>query len=238
MNIIEKKYPESELYPYISILKYKTNPIQLLGTGGNASQLYPSDIDFFTKISTNETPQSAFKTFSTMIKKFDKRKDMFFIEFKIQDKFGEKGKFTDLNKITETEFNKYFNDDIDYCKFDFVLFLDRQFIELSIIYVFNKDALDYDKLKISLSNDFMDLVKEKKYYKSLKRLFALLKLEHPIKFEELKKISQLFNSEVGKLYKSNSELKAIKLLLEHYKDDNTKKLAMYSFNNLGFSNLK
>jgi hypothetical protein len=239
MDVIAKKYPDSSLYSYIEVLQYKGDPPQLLGTGGNASQNYPSDYDFFTKITTNETKQGAYAEFMRMVKDFRNRKDMYFIEFKVQDKDGEKIKFNSVNDLVEGQnnFDKYFNEDIDYCKWDFVLYKEQRFVELSMIYVFNKDPLDYDKLKLSLSNDFMDMVKEGKYYKSLKRLFALLKLEEPVKRQDLIKISKLFNSATGVLYQKNSELKAMKLLMEYNKEPLTLKRIKLSFKDLGFTNL-
>jgi hypothetical protein len=238
MDVIEKKYPANKLYPYIQILKYKNDRIDLLGTGGNASQNYPSDIDFFCKITTDEKPEEAYRVLTNIIKESEKRNDMYFIEFKVQDKDGKKIKFTNPNDINLIKFKKYFDDNIDYCKLDYVLYLDNSFIELSIFYVFNKDLLDYDKLKISLSNDLMDLVKEKKYYKSLKRLFAILKLEDPVDRYNLVKISILFNSIIGELYKVNSVLKAIKLLMDSGKVDTmVRRRIVKVFRDIGFTNL-
>ena len=237
MDVIEKKYPTQKLYPYINILRFKDSPVDLLGTGGNASQLYPSDIDLFSKIVTNETAQSSYKEFIGMLDDIDERNDMYFIEFKVQDKDGMKQKFKSTQDIRNKfyEYKKFFNDNVDYCKFDFVLMIDGQFIELSIIYVFNKDPLDYDVLRISLSADMIDLIDEKKYYKSLKRLFAILKLDDPPDRHALVNISKLFNSKVGELYKKNSVLKAIKLFLETYPQDT--KTAQYVLKNTGFSKL-
>ena len=50
MNVIEKKYPAQDIRPYVSLLQWNKSPIMLLRTGGNASQLFPSDIDLFSKI--------------------------------------------------------------------------------------------------------------------------------------------------------------------------------------------
>jgi hypothetical protein len=66
MDVIQKKYPSNDLYPFIQILQYKDSKIALLGTGGNSSQNYPSDIDFFSKITTTETPTNAYNYFMKM----------------------------------------------------------------------------------------------------------------------------------------------------------------------------
>jgi hypothetical protein len=241
MDIIEKKYPNQDIQPYLKILKWNKNVLQLLGTGGNASQLYPSDIDLFCKINEkNTTADYALNKTKDIMNKASLRPDMFFIEGKIQDKDGGKYKWKnmdDLNNYGNIEFKKFFTDNIDYIKYDFVLFLKGEFIELSAIYVFNKDPLDYDKLKLSLSNDLIELIHDGKYYKSLKRLFAILKLDDQvIPRRELIKIGKLFNSEVGKLYKKNSILKAIQLYLESYNDEEGQRVAKRVFNNLGLVN--
>jgi len=237
MDVLQKRYPPKIISPYVNILKYKNSPVELLGTGGNESQNYPSDIDLFSKIITNENAQSSYEEFNKMIDEIEERDDMFFVEFKVQQKNGNKFKFMSMDEIRDKnyEYLKYFNKDIDYCKFDFILLINGMFIELSIIYVFNKDPLDYDVLKLSLSNDMIELIDEDKYYKSLKRLFAILKLDEKPDKEALVNISRLFNSAVGELYKKNSVLKAIKLYQETY--PNEKKLPQYVFKNLGFKNI-
>ena len=238
MDVIEKKYPAQKLSPYLKILKWNRNKLQLLGTGGNASQLYPSDIDLFCKIEDKKTTADyAYNKVIEMLTKAAERPDMFLIEGKIQQKDGDKHKWKTLDELQSDTgkmmFDKYFTDDIDYVKYDFVLFLGGTFIELSAIYVFNKDPLDYDKLKLSLSNDLIDLVKEGKFYKSLKRLFAILKLDdNVVPRQQLIKISELFNGDIGALYKKNSVLKAVELYLESYNDEEGQRMAERVFHNV------
>jgi hypothetical protein len=50
MDIIEKAYPKQQIISVMSILQFNHNHIQLVGTGGLKSQLYPADYDFMTKI--------------------------------------------------------------------------------------------------------------------------------------------------------------------------------------------
>ena len=240
MDVIEKKYPTTIIQPYLQLLKWDDNVLQLLGTGGNASQLYPSDIDLFCKIRHDVEPDDAYNKCLEILDETGQRSDMFFIEGKVQDKDGKKWKWKTLEELEEKnyEFLKYFNDDVDYVKLDFVLLMKGVFIELSVIYVFNKDPLDYDKLKLSLSNDMIELIHEKKYYKSLKRLFAIMKLEEVIPRTKLVEISKLFNSAVRKLYKKNSILKAIELFNESFTDPESRKMSEYVYKNMGFSNMK
>ena len=239
MDVIEKKYPSMEIEKYVSLLKYKHDTISLLGTGGNASQNYPSDIDLFTKITTKETSEQAYSEFMDMIDEVLETPNMYFIEFKIQTVDGEKHKFQTIKELEDgfDFFDKYFVNNVDYCKFDFVLLINGLYVELSSIYVFNPEELDYDVLKKSLGDDMVELMDEGKYYKSLKRLFALYKLYEPPNRKKLIEISRLFNSDTGALYKTNSILKAIQLMQENYvNDEKIDKLNKYVFNNLGFDN--
>ena len=247
MNVLEKKYPSREIASIVELLQYDENPIQLLGTGGNASQNYPSDIDLFSKINNvdlNDISQigdEAREIFTNMLRHAMSKPDMFFIEFKIQNTDGKKLKFKTAKEFLNDKayFKRYFNDKIDYCKFDFVLLKDGLYTELSSIYSFNPEPLNYDELRKSLIDDMKDLIKEKKYYKSLKRLFAILKLaphfDEEIDYPELVEMSKLFNSVVGELYRDNSVLKAIKLVEEFYPDNvEMIKKNYYVFNNMRF----
>lgn len=241
MDIIERKFPPQDIRVFVNLLKWDNNEMLLLGTGSSATQLYPSDIDLFSKISNTYSSDAVYKKVIEKLTEASQRPDMFFIEGKIQDKDGEKFKWKNMAELKRpasvVKFKSLYDRNIDYVKFDFVLYLNQQFVELSVIYVFNKDDLDYSALKMSLSNDMIDLIHERKYYKSLKRLFALLKLEHPPARNNLIKISELFNSSIGALYKRNSILKAVELFLETYQDPQSIRLAKRVYENLGFTNL-
>ena len=58
-------------------------------------------------------------------------------------------------------------------------------------------------------------------YKSLKRLFSIYKIKK--EYLKLKQLTQLFNSNIGKLYETNSNLKTIQLLKKTYNEKRTKK---------------
>jgi hypothetical protein len=66
-----------------------------------------------------------------------------------------------------------------------------------------------------LKDDKKELYDKGMYYKALKRLFALYKLTNT-NVNMLVELSKFFNSGVGLIYRMNSRLKAIKLILEHY----------------------
>ena len=213
MNILQKRIITTDIYDYILPLKYKKNYISLLGTGGLQSQLYPSDLDLFCLIQSKENNKSVNYNIRKILYNTTFNDNMYFIEAKNQFKNGEKEKFY---KINDYKLSRPIPE-LDYIKLDFVIFYDYNFMELSIIYSFNLvDDMVYfiEELKA----DKKELYDNGMYYKALKRLFALYKLKNT-NTEELVNLTKFFNSDVGLLYRTSSRLKAIKLILENYKDD-------------------
>ena len=70
-----------------------------------------------------------------------------------------------------------------------------------------------------LVGDYATLIKEHKYYKAFKRLFSIIKINEVPNKKVLVKLSSLINSVIGMLYYYTNILKAMKLLLEHIKEN-------------------
>lgn len=213
MNILQKRIITTDIYNYILPLKYKKNYISLLGTAGLQSQLYPSDLDLFCLIQSRENHKSVNYNIRKILYNTTLNDNMYFIESKNQFKNGEKEKFY---KINDYKLSRPIPE-LDYIKLDFVIFYDYNFMELSIIYSFNlvNDMVYFIE---ELKADKKELYDNGMYYKALKRLFALYKLKNT-NIEILVDLTKFFNSDIGLLYQQNSRLKAIKLMLEHYKDN-------------------
>ena len=137
---------------------------------------------------------------------------MYFIEAKNQYKNGDKTKYI---HIDDYKFDKSIPE-LDFIKLDFVIYINYNFMELSIIYSFNliNDMTIFTK---QLKDDMTTLKNDGMYYKALKRLFGIYKLRSNSN-NMLVLLSKFFNSPIGMIYKINSQLKAIKLLMEHYDD--------------------
>jgi flagellar hook-basal body complex protein FliE len=226
MEIDYIKPISKDIMGFVKLLKFKSdkNKIVLLGTGSLGSQLYFSDYDMFCKVLTKQSPLNTYKYFMQILTKTNHDPNMYFIEFKVQAKNGDKQKFYKVQDINKGAFLKVFGNGkhVDYCKIDYVVKIGNVMIELSIIYSFDPDPLNKTNLIKSLHEDMAELRKKGNYYKALKRQFAIHKLQGK-RADKLAmvKISQLFNSEVGHLYKHNSNVKALKLLLENYNDKYT-----------------
>lgn len=235
MDISTKREIPQSIYNFIKVLKYDSNPILLLGTAGLASQQYYSDFDLFTQIEKKQKTEQAFNKITNIINKMDSFNDSYFIEFKIQTKNDEKLKYNSIDEFNKSEFDKFFKD-VDFIKLDYVIRIANKFIELSIIYSFNSKILTDNEFLKSISDDVSEQKKEGNYFKALKRIFAIYnnkrvkdKLEKTDKYISL---SKFFNSDYGKLYSETANLKAIKLLLEHYDDEETIKRALLNLKEL------
>jgi hypothetical protein len=103
-----------------------------------------------------------------------------------------------------------------YIKMDFIVRINNIFKELSIIYNLNTETPP-SKVIQDLNTEIKENIKDKNYYKALKRLFSLYKAEGQSKKQI--PLSAFFNSEVGRAYETISNLKAIKLLLQHHQGE-------------------
>ena len=216
MNVLQQKNITEEIYDFIVPLKYKNNYIALLGTAGLQSQLYPSDLDLFCIITTKETPRTLNDNIRNILYKVSLCPNMYFIEAKNQYTNGDKNKYF---HVDDYKFDKSISE-LDFIKLDFVIYINYNFLELSIIYSF-KLIDDMPILSKQLKDDITTYKNDGMYYKALKRLFAIYKLQQENNIDNssiLVLLSRFFNSNVGMIYKRNSQLKAIKLLMEHYDD--------------------
>ena len=244
MDISQRRFIPQSIYNLIKLLKYDSNPVMLLGTAGLASQQYYSDFDLFTQIENKQSADQVYNKMMDIIKKMDMLNDTYFIEFKIQQKDGEKLKYNTIDEFDKSEFSKYFKN-VDFIKLDYVIRIGNKFIELSIIYSFNKDIekLSDDEKDNNFIQSVVDDVdkqrKEGNSFKALKRVFAIYnnknmkdKLENTERYIFL---SKFFNSDWGKLYAETANLKAIKLLLENYDDEETLKRAVLNLKDIKVS---
>jgi len=199
-----------ELQPFMKKLKYKNYPVRLVGTASLKSQLYFSDFDMISKIQNVN-----YKDFNKILYRTMHDENMYFIEMKIQSK-NNKTKF--YNTPSKEEFDKAY-ENAEYIKLDYVVRIKNDFYELSVIYFVNDDEIKDEQQIKELKDDIKEQLKEKNYYKMLKRVFSILK--HKKERHLIIKLSKFFNSEIGAYYQLKSRLEAIRLLLDNYNDKDT-----------------
>ena len=201
-----------------SLLKYKDRQIFLKGSASDPTIIYYGDYDFFTTINKKESVETSFNEFKKIYNNIVEDKEALFIEFKIQTKKNEKIRWYNKEDFNIIEYEKVYKQ-IDFCKIDIVYRLNYKFMEASCIYKFGYEKINPNELKSDIKSDIKELLKEKNYYKVLKREYLIYKIDgNNEKTTELKKI---FNSELGKIYMDKSNLEAILLVLEHTDDKET-----------------
>ena len=213
MNILEKRKLKTELYDIIKNVEVFDTKLKLAGSASLRSMMYYSDYDFNCKIRVRkQTP--IFNEFKRILS-FSNDK-LYFIEFKIEYIDGTKIK---LNNVNDIKLNMFKN--ISFIKIDYIVFLDFVFKEVSIMYIFKENDMDNDDIIKKLTDDYSELINNGEKFKAMKRVFSVYKIQkdHP----NMKKLTSLFNSNLGKIYEINSNLKTILLLKTMYDDPLTMK---------------
>ena len=234
MDITQKRQVSEEQRIFVNAVRWdERTPIELLGTGSQQAQLYPSDIDLFSAVKNvdvyTNNPAEMYRYVQAVFDRAEDAGDMFFIEFKLQNVDGSKQKWYNTD-FDEGEFVAAATN-VDFLKVDYVVFLrgSNLFTELSSIYSFSPMPAVRTLVR-KIGADFARYFQEGKVYKSLKRMYSIYKLQD--KKEKLVRLSTLFNSKTGFKYSLSSNLKAIELLLEHYDDQSIQDLVKANLRNL------
>lgn len=222
MDILEPK-PKSEfdksVLNIISRLKFRDNPVDFKGSSSLKSQKYFSDYDLYTNIIKKVGAEVAYSTFYKILQSVFVDDYVYFIEFKVEDKKGQKYKWFPNEPFDKDEFFKLFRD-INFAKLDLILWANNRFIELSIIYNFIEEEDENEEIE-NIKSDINDLKKEKNYFKILKRLFSIFRIKK--NNEMLLYLTEVFNSPLGEDYQKLSNLEAIRKVMKEYDDELTKK---------------
>jgi hypothetical protein len=213
MNILEKRKLKTELYDIMKILEIFETKLKLAGSASLRSMMYYSDYDFNCKIRVRkQTP--IYNEFKRILS-FSNGK-LYFIEFKIEYIDGTKIK---LHNVNDIKLNMFKN--ISFVKIDYIVFLEFVFKEVSIMYIFKENEMDTDDMIKKLTDDYSELIDHGENFKAMKRAFSIYKIQKD--YPNMKKLTSLFNSNLGKIYEINSNLKTILLLKIMYDDPRTTK---------------
>ena len=213
MDITTKK--PSRLVPsfindLIKSLKIENIKIELLGTASLESQYYYSDFDLYSDI-------SKIKDLTTVYKNLDriftlKDNNVYFKEFKIQFINGDKKKYFELPISISKNITR---EEIDYVKIDYIVFVNNQFTDVSLIYNLNPLKKSKDEIIKLVGDNQKEFYNMGKYFKSLKRYFSILNLQG-CKADMVKLTIGLFNTDNGRKYKICSVLgTVIDLIKKH-----------------------
>ncbi len=219
----------------LEICTIKNFQIDLLGSSAQYS--YFGDYDAYSKIKFLERNEM-YNQLAKIISDTDKNDSIYFIELKLQKSDDNKLKFNSDDEIIKHEFFQYYNEDVKFIKFDFILWVEEfeAFKAFSVMYDLAGEPRDFqDKLKM-LSDDIKDLAKEGKYFKILKRLLSQNKVfdnyekklknieqvKNILKFKPKKAplIFDFVNGPIGRMYIVKSNLEDILMLIDNKYTDN------------------
>ena len=213
MDIANKK-PQSLIPSFIKdlikSLKIEKIKIELLGTASLDSQYYYSDFDLYSDISKIKDLRTVYTNLNRIFNLKDN--NIYFKEFKVQLINGEKYKFHELPVSINKSIKRA---DVDYVKSDYIVFVDNQFTDVSLIYNLNPLKKSKEEIIELIRNDQKEFYDMGKYYKSLKRYFSILNLQGK-KDDMVKLTIALFNTKYGKQYKICSNLGTIIDLINKY----------------------
>lgn len=196
----------------------------IIGSASNQDILYYSDFDLatFEKVSL----QSIKKIFQDKFKEAQKDPDIFITDFKCGEVKGEPVRWNKTNIKTGSQIVDGKRITLEECllmpstiKMDIVALIDGDFVEFSDNYYLSVNGVkNYDDEEVSKNVLLKELEKSAKeyydepnYFKYLKRVFSIKTMKN----QSTKKLVEFFNSQVGLLNKSKTDLETLILVLEN-----------------------
>ena len=191
---------------------------RIIGSASLRKIKYASDYDLETIFNTKEDYiNQLVKYFKNKFITAKKDKNIFIIDFKAGEIDGEPIRWS-YNDIMKGEKDGVKFKDIFYqkstIKLDMICLINGLSLEFSDNYYikvgkYNNDNTDSDIIK-SLNKSAKEELKDKNYYKYLKRLYSILELEK----KDNQQFTNYFNSDIGILNRARAELDILLLLLE------------------------
>lgn len=196
----------------------------IIGSASNDEILYYSDFDLatFEKVSL----QSIKKIFQNKFKEAQKDPAIFITDFKCGEVDGEPVRWNKKNIKTERQIVNGKEITLDECllmpstiKMDIIALIDGDFVEFSDNYYLSVNGVkNYDDDEVSTNVLLKELEKSAKeyydepnYFKYLKRVFSI----KTIQGKSTKKLVDFFNSQVGLLNKSKTDLETLILVFDN-----------------------
>jgi len=232
MNILRLKNKSldysKEIMQIVDLLAINKKNINIVGSSAIKSILFPNDYDCYELIKTKQYKTIA-KKIQNNIKLLMNKNNIYIGDIK----FGEinqspiRWKITDILKgHKDTYLLEDALKDNKMNKIDIVALINGVYKDISVVYEF-KDKMDEKELKhkiiINLKSDISELYKQKNYYKILKRIFSIEKLNN-INAPILNTLIHIFNSDLGILNNVSSDISTLLYLYENIKHLNQNKI--------------
>ena len=226
---IKKDYEyNANVKDVFKLISYKAH--KPIVKGSNSMRFkYGSDYDLFSVVKTHENldklKKDVVKEFKDMMYRIRSHSDyIYFLYFKCgKDKDGKGIKWTMNEVIKGKKGNIKLIDNLEgIIKIEIIAYMDGVFMPYSDVFEIynNGKGLNQEKVTIdnveSLEKDIEKYKKENNLMKVFKRMFIIADVEKNVKRRE--QFIQIFESDIGKLYKVKSDLGNMKSVLEIYKD--------------------
>jgi len=236
MNYLSNKIPEDfnnnlkQIFNFLSL----SGKYNVIGSANLKSINYNSDYDldeFYSGHSTN-IYDKIYYLFREKFIQFKKNPNTFVIDFKCGELDNEpiRWNYYDITngyKILSNNRKIFFQDCLKLkstIKLDLIYLLNGTFIDINEIYYLHlNNTTNYKKsnsnkknILESIKESYDEYLREKDYFKALKRCFSYKSLENPKKYKpQLLKLIDFFNSFTGKINKSKNDLELLHVLIEN-----------------------
>ena len=209
-----------DIFKLISFSNLDEKP-QIMGSNAMHGMKYGADYDLYEIVYTSKK-ENQFKTFvydhfKKICKLIKSKKNIYFIDFKCGEDKNKPIRWTPNEVLKNKE--KFMNSlgDKSRIKIDIIAWVDNKFIEFSNIYSFrytngrliNEKSDDAENIQSSLIQDIKDYHKDDQFLKCLKRLYVLYNIQD----KNTDKLVDLFNSNIGHMYRIKSDFSTMELLL-------------------------
>jgi hypothetical protein len=198
--------------------------INIVGSANIKRNLYYSDYDLFQNVK-GKSETLIYNHFKSVFNIIKYSNDAVISDFKLGENDKGDALRWDFNEIMKAENNGVsFTDAIkmkSIIKLDIIIYSNGRFIEISEVYnVFlnNKSNMNYSKDEVSkqLIEEYKELVNDNNYFKSLKRMYSIIKLNDDTD-PKLNILIDYFNQPIGLLYRCKSDLETINIILNYNK---------------------
>lgn len=189
---------------------------RIVGSASIKSNIYYSDYDFFEKV--NEVSEKdIYQHFRDMFIQVSNRENMIVSDLKCGvNSNGEPIRWNQQQILRNDNNGLSFEECIKHkgiVKIDIIYLLNSRFIELTNVYqivIDGESNMDYSVEQIveEITDEYKQKIKEGNYFKSLKKLYSIMKITNPSDLR-LEKLLNYFNSPIGLLYRCKSDLETL-----------------------------
>jgi len=194
--------------------------INVVGSAAIKRSLYYSDYDLFEQVN-DKSESMIYAHFLGLFNKIHVMDNIVISDFKLGDL-----RWTISDIVKGVNNGVSFNDALkkkSIIKIDIISLINGKFYEISEVYKICLDGkcnVDYklDDIIEDITTEYMEKVKSGNYMKALKKMYSIIKLKNN-KDPRLNILLEYFNSPIGLLYRNNSELQTMLIVLENAKFD-------------------